>query len=95
MLRIVHRIVFFFFVFFLYAATQYARVDITRIECKGNRFDERSDHPTPRDSGSQCLPEQSAVRRGGVERLVEWYDPVEELRREGQRRHGGQESVIA
>lgn len=40
-------------------------------------------------------PEQSAIGRGGVERLVEGHDPVEELRREGQRRHGGQEAVVA
>lgn len=40
-------------------------------------------------------PEQSAVGRGRVERLVERHDPIEELRREGQRRHGGQEAVVA
>jgi len=41
------------------------------------------------------VPEQPTIGRGGVERLIEWYDPVEELWRESQRRHGGQEAVVA
>lgn len=43
----------------------------------------------------QYSPEQSAIGRGGIERLVERHDPVEEFRRERQRRHGGQEAVVA
>jgi len=31
------------------------------------------------------VPEQPAIGRGGVERLIKWYDSVEELRRESQR----------
>lgn len=30
------------------------------------------------------VPEQPTIGRGGVERLIEGYDPVEELRRESQ-----------
>lgn len=41
------------------------------------------------------VPEQPTIGRGGVERLIEGYDPVEELWRESQRRHGGQKTVVS
>jgi len=41
------------------------------------------------------VPEQPTIGRGGVERLIEGYNPVEELWRESQRRHGGQKAVVA
>lgn len=41
------------------------------------------------------VPEQPTIGRGGVERLIEGYDPVEELWRESQRRYGGQKAVVA